>query len=208
LKTIKHALNRYARHTDGSVLIDVAASKVEDLYNDFDRNAPHIRRDLDQDLVDYLISCSGEVGEEPFTICFTFAKPSVEAVQARVRRSVNSFFIYMAAGEHQQLRQRLHRSTALFSLGLVILFFSVWSHRWTGDGRPVLVNMLAEGITVAAWVSLWESLVTFLFQWFPSHKAIKLYRRLAAAQVIFRSQAEATSSPGQGPAPGAEGTGR
>jgi hypothetical protein len=51
----KSVLNRYERSPEGLILIDVTAEKAEDLYSDFDRSAPYIRRDLDPELVDYLI---------------------------------------------------------------------------------------------------------------------------------------------------------
>ena len=54
----RHLLSRYERGVDGSILIDVTATRTEDLYSDFDRSAPYVRRDLDQDLVDYLVYCA------------------------------------------------------------------------------------------------------------------------------------------------------
>ena len=45
----KPILSRYETTAAGEIIIDVAAARVQDLYNDFDRNAPYVRRDLDQD---------------------------------------------------------------------------------------------------------------------------------------------------------------
>ena len=53
------ALERYERTSDGKLIIDVSAARVEDLYSNFDRSAPYVRRDLDEDLADYLIACAG-----------------------------------------------------------------------------------------------------------------------------------------------------
>jgi len=54
-----------------------------------------------------------------------------------------------------------------------------------------VAHVFAEGLIVAAWVSLWESLATFLIEWFPQLRNIKLYYRLAAVQPVFRSGSEA-----------------
>ena len=50
----------------------------------------------------------------------------------------------------------------------------------------VVGQVCAEGLTVAAWVSMWEALATFLIQWRPYRRDIRLYRRIAGAEVSFR----------------------
>jgi len=186
----RNVFNRYERASNGRILIDVAAEKVEDLYSDFDRSAPYIRRDLDQDLVDYLIDCARELGHEPFTISFTLAHKPDDTSLSRIRGSVNNFFLYLAEVEQQKVRQMVRRSLVLFCIGVAILFISVWVNRWLGPDRTVVANVFAEGLIVAAWVSLWESLATFLIEWFPQLKNIKLYRRLASVEPVFRSGPE------------------
>ena len=39
-------LDRYSRLDDKRIIIDVTANRVEDLYNNFDQNAPYIKKDL------------------------------------------------------------------------------------------------------------------------------------------------------------------
>lgn len=190
----RDVLNRYDRGSDGSILIDVAADRVEDLYSDFDRSAPYIRRDLDQDLVDYLIDCARELENEPFTISFTLANPPDEAGLSRIRGSVNNFFLYLVEVEQLKVRQMVRRSLVLFCIGVAILFVSVWVNRWLGQDRTVVAYVFAEGLIVAAWVALWESLATFVIEWFPRLRNIKLYRRLSAVEPVFRSGPEAMAS--------------
>jgi hypothetical protein len=43
-------------------------------------------------------------------------------------------------------------------------------------------------LTVAAWVSLWESIATFLIEWNPNRREIELCDRLATASVFFVNQ--------------------
>lgn len=191
----KDVLNRYERTSDGRVLIDVAAASVEDFYNDFDKNAPYIRRDLDQDLVEYLIDCARELGHEPFAIRFTLDKKTDEKVHSRVRRSLNVYFQYLAEIERQKTHRMLRRSSILLCAGLAILFVSVWVNQVIISEASVWGNVFAQGLTVAAWVSLWESLATFLIEWFPHRKDIKLYRRLSHAQLVFREEPANSADP-------------
>lgn len=57
--------------------------------------------------------------------------------------------------------------------------------------------VFAEGLIVAAWVSLWESLAIFMVEWFPLRKNTKLYRLLAEAELIFVAKQDATLNTGE-----------
>lgn len=86
----KDILERYDRLDDGRVVIDVYASKVEELYEDFDKQAPFHRKDLDEELAAYLFDCVREIGRVDFIIRNTLdAVPSAE-LQERIRTSLKN----------------------------------------------------------------------------------------------------------------------
>ena len=190
----RDVLNRYEQDVQGNIILDVAARRVEDLYNDFDKSAPYIRRDLDQDLADYLIGCARELGRAPFTIRLTLVDPPDEPRSSRVRRSINTYFLYLAETEIQKILQMFRRSAILFAIGIGILFAALSLNRLLGPVRSVTANVFAEGLIIAAWVSLWEALAIFLVEWFPHRKNVVLYRRMAQAQLVFRSKTESVSN--------------
>ncbi len=160
----RSVLSRYERDEEGHIVVDVSATRVEDLYNDFDKSAPYVRRDLDQDFADYLIGCVRELSRVPFVIWLTLANVLDEPRLSRIRRSLNTHFEYLAETEVRKILQMFRRSAILFAIGLGILFASVWLNRLLGTDRSVTANVFAEGLTVAAWVSLWEALAIFLIE--------------------------------------------
>jgi len=182
----RNLLGRYEKDEQGTIIVDVSARRVEDLYNDFDKSAPYIKRDLDQDLADYLIASARELGRVQFAIRFTLEDSPDEPKSLRIRRSLNTYFLYLAETEIQKILQMFRRSAILFIIGLGILFSAVSLYRMLGPERSVTANVFAEGLTIAAWVSLWEALAIFLVEWFPHRKNVVLYRRLANAPILFR----------------------
>ncbi len=182
-------LERYEQDLAGNVIIDVAAARIEELYNNFDKNAPYIRRDLDADFADYLTECAQEISKAPFIIRFTFDEAPNAQGCSRIRSSLNTYFIYLADTEVQKILQLFRRASILFFLGLCILVASVWLNLHLGEERSMTANVFAEGLTIAAWVSLWESLAIVMLEWFPHRKSIQLYRRLARAALDFRQGA-------------------
>ena len=193
----RNLLSRYERDGDGRIILDVYARRVEDLYNDFDKSAPYVRRDLDPDLVDHVIDCARELGRNPFVVRFTLEHPPDGARLVRVERSVHDYFLYLIGTERRKIQQMFHRSSILFAIGLGLLFLSVWLGRLLGPDRSVTTRVLAEGLTVASWVALWEAIAAFLVDWFPHRKNVLLYGRFVDAEIAFRSTAAVGSPPGE-----------
>lgn len=188
----KDLLNRYGKDDEGNIVVDVSATRVRDLYNDFDRNAPFIRRDLSADLTDYLIECSRELGRAPFIIQFTLDNLPDDTVSARIKRSIYTYFQYLAEAEIENIKQLFRRSAILFAIGICILFLAVGVNRSLVEDSSVTATVFAEGLTVAAWVSLWEAIAIFLIEWFPHRRNVALFRRLADTKLVFRATAHSS----------------
>ncbi|MDH5218494.1 MAG: hypothetical protein OEX19_12400, partial [Gammaproteobacteria bacterium] len=116
----------------------------------------------------------------------------------RIRGSLKTYYHYLAESENEKILQMFRRSTIFLAIGLGILFVSVWLNQFLGPERSVTANVFAEGLTVAAWVSLWEALAVFLIEWFPRRKNVLLYRNLAEAKLVLRSVADVEANPGKG----------
>lgn len=179
-------LARYEKTDDNKVIIDVTASQTEDLYDNYDKNTPYIRRDLDQNLVDYLIDSAKEVCPEPFVISFTLNEPPNKEGESRICKSMNAYFLYLTEIELENITQMFRRSAILFGIGLSILFIAILLNQALGENSSVVANVFAEGLTIAAWVSLWESIAFLLLEWFPHRKKVRIYKRLADAKIIFK----------------------
>ena len=187
-------LTRYEKDTTGRFLIDVAADGIEDLYSHFDRNAPYIRRDLDQELSEYLVDSAAELEKHAFGIQFSFRRDPDADAKNRISHSVNQFFNYLSQREHHQFNRQVRKSLLLLFLGLLILFIAVWANQLPGPERSVLGGVFAQGLTVAAWVALWEALATILIEWFPHRRQIAIYKSLASAPLTFVSREAAGSA--------------
>jgi hypothetical protein len=178
-------LGRYARGPANEIVIDVDAIRVADLYENFDRRAPYIRRDLDSDLVEYLTGCARELGNHPFSIRFTFQELPDPNHLVRIRRSLKGFFAYLREVERNKIHRRLRSSLVLGGVGLTLLSFSVWVNQAIGIEQPLVKDVFAEGITIAAWVAMWQAFATYLIEWVPARLDIRLYGRLSQAPLLF-----------------------
>lgn len=178
-------LDRYQRTSDGNYIIGISAGKVSDLYNDFDKQTPYVRKELDQDLVEYITDSARDLNKEDFVIQFQLLESPEEEMKTRITTSINSYFLYLKTIELKELSRVMRTSMIFFLIGMIILFLSVWANEQLTSETMVVTKVFAEGLTVAAWVSLWEALATFIINWTPYSRKIKLYDRIANAPVQF-----------------------
>lgn len=181
----KEILERYEHTQNGEVIIDVSTKTVDDLYSNFDKKSHFLKKDLNQDLVDYIIDCAKEIEDEKFIIRFNFESETELESISRAEDSINKFFAYLQEREHKDMKEMLKKSTTLFIIGALIATVSVFMNQSKLMDESLIFAIIAEGLTVAVWVSLWEALATFLIKWIPYRKKISLYKRIANAEVMF-----------------------
>lgn len=176
-------LSRYEHSPEGEVFIDVSARRVEDLFNYFDRAAAFRKKDLDQDFVDYLIECVREIKGAPFIIRIILQSDEEMERLDRTRRAIKNFFKYLKDVEYAESKRLVRRSLLYFLLGLTLLSLSLAGGALIGP--RVFGNLLSEGLTIAAWVSMWQAFAQLIFDLPPHFHNIRIYKRIMWAQVIF-----------------------
>jgi hypothetical protein len=181
----RNILERYSRTGEGQVIVDIAASRIEELYNNYDRSAPYVKKDLEPDLVDYMVDCVRELGAEPFTLHVCLDTAVDDEQMSRLKISINTYFLYLKDLKVRELKDMFRTSFILLVIGVAVLTLSVWLNQLIEQDETVVSRVFAEGLTVAAWVSLWEALATFLINWLPHRRQIRLYERIAEAPVVF-----------------------
>lgn len=180
----KRILERYRCNSEGRRVIDIAAARVADLYDDFDKQAPFIKKDLDYDFVEYLVESAQELGREPFSINFSFTQELDDALEERVRKSIHGYLDYLLARNVGELHGMFRTSLTLFALGMVILSASFYvSHVVSQSSVAGMIVM--EGLVIAASFSMWEAIAGVVLSWQPIVRERLVYRRLKNAELTF-----------------------
>jgi len=181
--------SRYESHSSKRLAIDVSVGKIEELFEDFDSAASYVKKDLDQDFVDYLIESVEEIGGYDFVVRIHLPGLVQEKHRKRVRKSIKSYFRYLELLERRKLRKVLWRSFLLFSLGMLLLIISMTLKENIEHLHSLMKELMIEGLTVAAWVSLWSAFASLIFELTGIITDIRIYRRIASREVVFKTSA-------------------
>ena len=117
----KYILDRYSRDSDGRLIIEIAAERIEDLYNDYQKTAPFMKKDLEQGLVDYIVDCVSEIGKEEFILQFSIAGTMDSEKISRVKLSIREYFNYLKELELREMNRMSRTSLILFFIGITLL---------------------------------------------------------------------------------------
>ena len=182
----KTIISRYELTETGQAVIDVSIPSVEHLYHNFDKTAPYYRKELDQEFADYLIECVHELRKHPFIIQISLEKTPEDTLVERVKNSVNNYFRYLKEIEIRSVKQLFRRFVTLFGIGIVLLVFAILVTRRLTTEQGVMFEVFSQGLTIAAWVSLWEAFANLFLEWHPHKNNIWLYNQIINSQIIFR----------------------
>jgi hypothetical protein len=179
--------SRYESHSGRRLAIDVSVGKIEELFEDFDSAASYVKKDLDQDFVDYLIESVREIGGYDFVIRINLPTHVPERHRKRLRKSIKSYFRYLELLERRKLKKMLWKSFLLFCLGMFLLTVSMTLKGNMEHLGGVLQELMIEGLTVAAWVSLWSAFARLIFELGSIIVDIRIFRRIASREVVFKT---------------------
>jgi len=191
--------DRYESIASGQLSIDVSVGRIEELFEDFDSAASYVKKDLDQDLVEYLIECVREIGTYDFVIRINLPQYVEAKHRQRVRRSMKNYFRYLELLERRKLNKMIGKSFLLFCLGMFLLTISKLLPGNLMHLNDVMQDLTTEGLTVAAWVSLWSAFANLIFELPGILADIRIFRRIGSRKVIFKgcsSQNDSAAGPG------------
>jgi hypothetical protein len=178
--------SRY-RIENGEPCIDVRVMSVEQLFDNRDP-APFRERDLDPDLVEYLLAAGDDLAvQRSFRIVFWLARP---CLPGEVEAAFRAHFEYELERLIRKRRRQRRTGQVALLLGIVLIIalLSLAQLVTSVIGGPVGVA-LHEGLVISSWVVLWRPVEILIYDWIPVRRERRVLRRLLSAAIDVREGA-------------------
>lgn len=164
--------------------IDIGIDFYRDLYSDWDF-APIHNRDIDEDLMNFIEDCSGEIPINT-KIRINFFLPKKMFNKKREEKSIiglKNFFNYSIKKLIFKRREMIQSTIIYGSLGSLFLIFGFFL-------QSVLTNVflsefLPEGLFIGGWVLIWEIFSIIFFKLRTIGKRINNHRRLLNSEILY-----------------------
>jgi len=179
---------RYRREGD-TVYVELTLRTVQQLFDARDP-APFRTRDLEAAALEYLVDAADDLPRGvPVVMDFAFTlEPSPPSLEpTALIEAIRGHLGYEEARLRRRVRRMFQQATLAALVGLGVLGLSLLLVRALDAlGRPAVVAMIREGVTILGWVALWRPLEVFLYEWWPVWERIRALRRVARAPMQVR----------------------
>ena len=164
-------------------IVDIQVGAVERLFDNRDP-APFRERDLDPDLVEYLIAAAEDLQRVPMRLVLWFTPP---LPGDDVCAALKAHIVYELERIDRRRRQQRRIGQASLAISFVLLA-GLLSLAQFVDRLPIggLRGPLHEGLVILGWVSMWRPIDTLVFDWLPVHRSRRLMQKLHDAPTEVR----------------------
>lgn len=184
MKKRKSVLERYEK--EGSLyVIQISTDYFRDLFNEFDRTASFIKRDLNYDFAEYLVDSAEDLDGRDFILSLNLHSESKSIeLEDKVNKGIDNYFEYetnIMEKKKTQIRKRI-----LLHIFLAVLcFFVSYSLNKIISADSFLHMLFVESTLLAAWVLMWPVFSEFIYNLLSIRKKTDIYKKLIDAELKF-----------------------
>lgn len=192
------AHTRY-RIEDGRSCIDLNVRESRQLFDGRDP-APFRERDLDEDVVEYVLGAALEIPrKQPLAIVVTIAdEPEPRLGEDVIAEAVRAYFDHTRNQIGHRLADHVRRGRMFLGLGLTMLVVFLTLAEFTASlPGGSLRDILREGLVITGWVAMWRPLDVLLYDWWPLVDERRQVTRILEAPVSIRYGNESRGTAGR-----------
>ncbi len=181
---MKEIKSRYPSTQNGKKIIEIKIGSIKQLFDERDPT-PFIEKDLDDDAVEYIVSCVQEISPKKAGILRVITTDLIDqSSNYIVEKAVKDFFIYKVSLSNKKLRTTLKNGFKSLLIGLSFFSFAVLVSKSITLQLPsgFYGEFVKEGLLLMGWVSMWKPINIFLYEWWPLLELKKVYLTLVNIQ--------------------------
>jgi hypothetical protein len=172
--------------TGPTTAIELRVDDVGQLFDTLDP-FPFRERDLDPHAEEYIVGWARELPlDQPIVIIIHLPpEKASEKTAEDVRQSFSHYFDYRAGIVRRDLNELFRIGRRSLAIGTLVLVVSIGTAQIVvGMGlNETIARLVEESSVILGWVANWRPFEIFLYDWWPIWRRLRLYRRLAEAEV-------------------------
>ncbi len=178
-------MERYKTDTDGSKIIEIFVKNPAQLFDSRDP-APYRERDLDDNLVTYILSSAQEFSlNTAIKLKVLISAAGVPGAECEsIATSIHNYFTYEEDLAKSQLRKVFRDGRLFLLIGLATLFVCFLASNFVEANFEFNVKpFVREGLLISGWVAMWRPIEVFLYDWWPIRERIRLLEKLSRIEI-------------------------
>jgi hypothetical protein len=183
---MEEIINRYKKNRKGIVVLDITIQSYKNLFNKYDLNSSFIKRDLNQDLADYLIESVEDIGSNEFKIQINLPKKEEKLIdETKIERSINGYYSYLIGISKKSIFKIAKRILIHMFIAIILLFTYLILGQKMHNNPSLIESAFIESLAIAMWVLMWPIFSDFIYEILDEQKLIKIYKKIRFAKIEF-----------------------
>ena len=175
-------------------VIEIRLNSVGQLFNSLDPS-PFQARDLDDDAEEFIVGWAREFhSDEKLRIVVHLPKEECETETAKtLAASMAQHFDYRSGVMRRELSELFRSGRLYLFVGLSIFAVCLALSQAVRSMFPgnAFASAIEQGLIIVGWVANWKPFELLLYDWWPLRRRIRLFERLAKAEVEVKTANEA-----------------
>ena len=164
---------------NGKHVIEINISMFEQLYDKRDPN-PYRRKDLDDDIVEYLTSSYFEIGGKNLSKIKIYHQDDLNKEDEHdIINAIHEYFKYRTNLTQFKIDEILKTGMISLGIGLIFLSITIISSKHLKLSDQIINSFLKELLLLIGWVSMWKPINIFLYEWWPFLRNKKMFLDLS-----------------------------
>ena len=178
------------RQESGFNLIELHLNEVHQLFNSLDPS-PFKEKDLDSDAEHYIWNAAKDLPlKAPLKIVvYLPAEQLVDSKTLEVPQAIHHYFEEGLISSWRNFKTLLKVGRIRLIIGLIFLFVSISISKFLANltvSTHDFSDILADSLVILGWVSMWDPIQIFLYEWWPVLNECRLYQKLRGTPVEVR----------------------
>jgi hypothetical protein len=176
------------KHRDDSLVIELVLNSMMQLFNSFDP-APFKEKALNSAAEEYIYDAVDEIPLQQKLEMDIYLPESAVSDENRViiANAIHNHFEYRNAVSERDFIRLMQRGRRALMIGTLILFFTLlFQQILIVYGNSIPSNMAAQALIIIAWVSMWEPIHIFLYDWYPIRLRQRICLKIVALPISVK----------------------
>ena len=170
-----------------SFIIQAAVNQYNDIFNELDP-APFKKRDINQELKDYLEDCSLDIPLR-YNVILQFSIPKSardHEKEKSIESGLKTYFSFLMKSLEKNLKRSYQKNFIYIITAFVLLLTASFTGTFIGT-KDVILFTLVQGLYIGGWVFLWEAISSFSFYNRDIKYEYRQYKRFYNAPIYFKN---------------------
>ncbi len=167
---------------------------ISDIHQLFDRRdpSPFREKDLDEDLVKYLVLSWEELPDDvDFQLVINMPNNSSSPfTEEDLELAIHNYFSFESESNDNDLEFLFKQGRISLTVAFAFLAICTFLSSLITAHQNLFFDTLKEGLHVIGWVALWRPINIFLYEWLPYAERRKMYKKLSTIDIKILTEVQ------------------